>query len=136
MNPATKRVAGLPVDLLGSPHLLEPSFRHDGEPVGHRQCFALIVRDVDEGDPDLPLEILQSELHLLAQLQIERAQRLVEQEHLRPADESAGECDALPLAARELMRKPRFVARHLDQRERLRTRPATSPRGTLRIRGG
>ena len=47
---------------------------------------------------------LQLELHLLAQLQVERAERLVEQQHARPVDERARERDALALAARELDR--------------------------------
>ena len=47
---------------------------------------------------------LELELHLLAQLQVERAERLVEQEHLRPVDEGAGDRDALLLAAGELAR--------------------------------
>ena len=45
---------------------------------------------------------LQHELHLLAQLQVERAERLVEQQHLRPVDDRARERDALALAAGEL----------------------------------
>ena len=47
---------------------------------------------------------LQLELHLLAQLQVERAERLVEQQHARAVDERARERDALLLAARELAR--------------------------------
>ena len=50
------------------------------------------------------LDPLQLELHLLAQLQVERAERLVEQQHLRPVDERAGERDPLLLAAGELAR--------------------------------
>ena len=49
---------------------------------------------------------LQLELHLLAQLQVERAERLVEKQHLRLVDERARERDALLLAAGELARLP------------------------------
>ena len=45
---------------------------------------------------------LQQHLQLLAQLQVERAERLVEQQHLGVEDERASERDALLLAAREL----------------------------------
>jgi hypothetical protein len=39
------------------------------------------VRDVDEGEADVLLDPLQLDLHLLAQLQVERAERLVEEQH-------------------------------------------------------
>jgi hypothetical protein len=38
-------------------------------------------------------------LHLLAQLGVEVAERLVEQQDLRPDDQRAGQCHALLLAA-------------------------------------
>ncbi|HEY6017040.1 MAG TPA: coproporphyrinogen III oxidase [Gaiellaceae bacterium] len=47
------------------------------------------------------LDPLQLQLHLLAQLQVERAERLVEQEHARPVDERPRERDPLLLAAGE-----------------------------------
>ena len=47
---------------------------------------------------------LQLLLHLLAQLQVERAERLVEQQHLGPVDQRARQRDALALAARQLAR--------------------------------
>jgi hypothetical protein len=62
------------------------------------------VRDVHEGDAEIALERLQEELHLLAQLQVERPERLVEEEHARVVDERAREGDALLLPARELPR--------------------------------
>ena len=45
---------------------------------------------------------LSCRLQLLAQLQVERAQRLVEQQHLRVLDQRPRQRDALLLAAREL----------------------------------
>jgi hypothetical protein len=44
----------------------------------------------------------QPAAQLLAHLGVERAERLVEQQHLRLDRERAGERDALPLPAREL----------------------------------
>ena len=98
------------VDLLGRPALDDPAVAHDGDPVRHRERLLLVVGDVDEGDPDLALDLLQLDLHLPAQLQVEGAERLVEQQHLGPVDERPGERDALALAARELVR-PRASAR-------------------------
>ena len=75
--------------------------------------------DVDEGDADLLLDRLQLDLHLLAQLQVERAQRLVEQQDLGLVDDRAGERDALLLPAGELVGLARLVAGELDRREGL-----------------
>ncbi len=77
---------------------------HHGDAVGHRERLALVVRDVAERDADGALHVLQLGLHVGAQLQVERAERLVEQQHLGAVDERAGERDALLLAARELLR--------------------------------
>jgi hypothetical protein len=49
------------------------------------------VRDEDERDPDLGLERLELDLEVLGQLRVERAQRLVEQQHARPQHEGARE---------------------------------------------
>jgi hypothetical protein len=48
---------------------------------------------------DALLQPLDLELHLLAQVLVERAQRLVHQEQRRIVDEGAGQRDALLLAA-------------------------------------
>ena len=77
------------------------------------------MRDVDERDADLVLDPLQLELHLLAQLQVERAERLVEQEHTRAVDERAGERDALLLAAGELPRLAAAESLQPDERQHL-----------------
>ena len=104
MKPATKVVRRALVDGLGRVALLDhAAVRHDRDPVGHRQRLLLVVGDVDEGDPDVALDPLQLQLQALAQLQVEGAERLVEQQHLRQVDERAGERDALLLPAGELV---------------------------------
>ena len=45
---------------------------------------------------------LELDLHLLAELEVERAQGLVEQQDAGPVHERARERDPLPLAARQL----------------------------------
>ncbi len=52
------------------------------------------------------MDVLDLELHLLAQLLVEGAQRLVHQHQLRLEDQRAGQRHALLLAARELGRAP------------------------------
>ena len=66
----------------------------------------------------LALDRLQLELHLLAQLQVERAERLVEQQHARLVDDRARERDALALAAGELDRPALLDARQAHHLQR------------------
>ena len=64
-------------------HLLHPTVAHHRDPVGHGQRFFLVVRHVQERRAGGAMDFLQLGLHLLAQLEIERAERLVEQERMR-----------------------------------------------------
>ena len=61
-----------------TPHLLDLAFVEDRDAVAHRQRFLLIVCDEDERDAHLTLDVLQLDLHLLAQFKIESAERLIE----------------------------------------------------------
>ena len=97
--------------------------------VGHRHRLFLVVRDVDECDSDLVLDPLQLELHLLAELQVERAERLVEQENTRMVHERAAESDPLLLAARELLGLALREPRQPDELEHLGDAPFSSPFG-------
>ena len=83
-----------------------------------------------ERDPDLPLDLLQLDLHLLAQLQVERAERLVEQQHLRPVHQRPGERDPLTLTAGELAR---LAATEVARGARWRA-PRLDPAPALRLR--
>ena len=58
------------------------------------------MRDEDERDAELPLDLDELALHLLAKLQVERRERLVEEQHFRLVDDGARDGDALLLAAR------------------------------------
>ena len=78
--------------------------------------------------PTSRLDRLELDLHLLAQLEVERAERLVEQQHARPVDQRARERDALPLAAGELARagaprsrSSRTIAQRLGDARRARS---------------
>ena len=72
---------------------------------------------------DLALDILEEELHLLAQLDIEGGQRLVEQDEARLADDGPGQRHALALPAGELGGIAVGQRAQLDQIERLATPP-------------
>ena len=97
---------------------------HDREPVGHRQRLLLVVRDVEERDPDLALEALELDLQPAPQLRVERTERLVEEEHRRREDERARERDPLLLTARELVRPALAEAAEPDELEHSATRCA------------
>ena len=87
--------------------------------VSHGKRFTLIVGHEHEGEAEALVQAAQLLLHVLAQLEIERAERLVEQQHLRPVDQRAGERHALPLAARQLRRTAIIHAFEPDEGQRL-----------------
>ena len=78
------------------------------QPDAIRQCqrFFLIVGHVHRRDAEGLLQRLQFEAHLLAQLGVEVAERLVEQQHLRLGHQRPRQRDALLLAAAQIGRQP------------------------------
>ena len=93
---------GAEVDVLGRAELLDLAGVHDGEPVGEREGFLLIVGDEEEGDAGLALHGFELGAHLLAEFGVEGGEGLVEEEQAGFEDEGAGERDALLFAAGEL----------------------------------
>ena len=80
---------------------------HHADAVRDRHRLLLVVGDDHEGEAEPLLQLHQLELRLLAQLLVERRERLVEQQHARTLDQRARERDALALAAGELVRLAR-----------------------------
>ncbi len=115
---ATYAVARLLVDLLRRTHLLDLPLRHHRDAVRHREGFLLVVRDVDERDADLFLQRLQLDLQALAELGVQGAERLVQQQHGGVQDQRARQRDALLLTAGELRRAPLREPAELHQLER------------------
>ena len=107
------------VELGRGAHLLDHARVHHRDGVGHGHGLLLVVRDVHEGQPDLGLDPLDLDLHRAAQLQVESAERLVEQQHLGTVDQGPGEGDALLLAAGELGRLLARLGVELDEVEHL-----------------
>ncbi len=99
--------------------LRDPTLVHHGDARRHRHRLLLIVRDVDERRADVAVDLRQLDLQPLAELQVERAERLVEQQHRRSVDERARDRDPLLLAARELAGQPIAEVFEPDERERL-----------------
>ena len=106
------------IDLLRRPFLHQPAVAQDADAVAHRQRFFLVVGDEDRGDADLALDALQLDLHVDAQRLVERAERLVEQQHARLGDDGAGQRHALALAAGKLVRPAAAELAELDEVER------------------
>ena len=101
---ATNVVPRVLVEVVGCAHLLDQAGVHHRDGVGHGHGLLLVVGDVDERDADLRLDALELDLHRAAQLEVEGAQRLVEQQHLGLVDQCSGQRDALLLATGELGR--------------------------------
>ena len=91
------------VELLGSADLLDAALVHHRDPVGHHQRLVLVVGHEHERDPHALLQVLELDLHLLAQLGVERRHRLVEQQQLGLEHERARERHPLLLPARDLV---------------------------------
>ena len=92
------------IDLSGRADLLNAPLIHDRKPIAHRERLLLIMRDVNEGHREPLLDRFELDLHRLAQLQVERAQRFIEQQDARLVDDCPSQRHALPLAAGELRR--------------------------------
>jgi hypothetical protein len=75
------------------------------------------VGHVDKGDAHLVVNDVQLQQHVLAQLEVERGQRLVQQQHLGPVHQGARDRHALLLAAADLRGILESVVGHLDQFE-------------------
>ena len=74
-----------------------------------------IVGDEDVGEVELLLQVDEQVEHLRLDRDVERGDRLVRDDELRLQHERAGEPDALPLAAAELVRVPAGrLGRHAD----------------------
>src|SRR2546422_8593031 len=90
------------VDLLGDADLLDRPAVENGNSIGHRHGLFLVVRDVHERGADLAVDLGQLDLEPLAKLEVERSERLVEQQNSGPPHECARYGDALLLTAGEL----------------------------------
>ena len=72
-------VSRLFIDVGGRSELLDLAIAEHADAVGHVEGLFLIMRDEDEGDTRFPLQAAQFVAHRLAQLEIERRQRFVQQ---------------------------------------------------------
>ena len=87
--------------------------------VGDLHRLLLVVGDEHGRDVDLVVQAAQPGAQLGADVGVERAERLVEQQHARLDGERAGQRHALALAAGELRRVALVVAGEADDAEQL-----------------
>ena len=78
---------------------------HHADAVRERERLLLVVRDEDRGDAELALDLANGPAQFLADLGVERAEGLVQQQHLRPVRKRARHGHALLLPAGELRRQ-------------------------------
>ena len=118
-KPITNSLAGLVVDLARGADLLDLAAVHHRDPVGDLHRLLLIVGDEHGGDVLLVVQAPQPGAQLGADGGVERAERLVEQQHLRLDGERPGERHPLALAAGELVRALLGPLGQADQRQQL-----------------
>ena len=92
------------VDVRGRADLLDPAVVHDHDAVRDFERLFLVVRHEHARHVDLVVQAAQPAAQFLADARVERAERLVQQQHARLDRQRARQRDALPLAAGELVR--------------------------------
>ena len=96
-------MAGLVVDLVRASRLHDLAVVHHHHVLGQLERLFLVVGHQHRGDAAVCAWSSREPLAQLdAHLRVERAERLVEQQHLGPRRQRAREGDALPLPAGEL----------------------------------
>ncbi len=95
-------VGGVSYSSRGAPACSIAALVHDDDLLGDFHRLLLIVRDEDRRHVDLLVQAAQPFAQLGAHLRVERAEGLVEQQHLRLHGQRARERHALQLSAGEL----------------------------------
>ncbi len=113
-------VRGPLVELARAAGLHDVRVVHDHDVVGDRERLLLVVGDQQRRHVHVLVQAPQPLAQLRADLGVQRAERLVEQEHARLDRQCAGERHPLALAARELGRVAPGEPRQPDDRQQLR----------------
>jgi hypothetical protein len=105
-------------DLVARAGLDDAAEIHDRDAIAHMADDAEFVRNEEHGQAKVPSEVMQKIEHLCLDGDIERRDRLVENEQLGPDGKGACQPDALPLAARQFPRPSvAHVGRQADDGE-------------------
>ena len=132
----TLLIARRVIDLVRRAVLLDAAVVHHDDAVRELERLLLIVRDEHAGHVQLVVQPAQPAPQLLPHPGVERAERLVEQQHARLDGERARERHALPLAAGELRRIALGEPVELHERRAARARGRGSRASDGRSRRG
>ena len=99
--------------------MLNFSFAHHHHAVRKRQSLFLVVGDVDEGNTEFLMHLLELQLHVLTHLQVQRCQGFVKQQHFRLVDDSARDGYTLLLTSGERVHITELVVAHAYGLQRL-----------------
>ena len=91
-------------------NLLDPPAVEHRDPISHDHRFLLVVRNVDHGHAQRPLDAANLELHFLPKTPVQGAQGFVHQHQFGLEYQGASNRDPLLLAPRELARATVFEA--------------------------
>ena len=91
-------------DLVGRADLLDLAFVHHQHAVGQFEGLFLVVGHENAGQMDFVVQAAEPLPEFLPDLGVQRAERLVQQQHFRLDGQRAGQGHALPLSAGKLMR--------------------------------
>ena len=83
----------------GRPYLIDPPAIHDPDAVRHAHRLFLVVRDIQHRHAKALLDLLDLHLHFVAQVLVERAERLIHKHDRRVKHDRARQRDALLLPA-------------------------------------
>ena len=117
-EPRDKAIGWTLVEVALRADLPDFTLGHHHQPVGDGERLLLVMRHHDGGQSELALQFADLDAHLFAQLGIEVGQGLVEEQHIRPDRERAGERDTLLLPAGQLARQPRRITIELHEPQR------------------
>ena len=108
------------VDVERRINLLHNAVLHDEDVVRERHCLRLVMRNIDDREAVLHLQLLDLETHLFAQMRIETGEGLIEQHHIRIDGKGPRKRNALLAAAREEVRTLICRREEIGRLERLR----------------
>ena len=115
------------VKIDGVADLLDHAGVHDDDAIRHLHRLVLVVRHHDRRDAQRRLQVLDLGAQFLADLGVERRQRLVQQQHGRLGRQRARQRDALLLSAGQLVRILfRLVAQMHERQHLVDARPIAS----------
>lgn len=89
--------------LLWCIYLNKPAVFHDGHSIAQFEGLVDVVRDENYRFAQLPLNLQQLKLHILAHKRVQRRKGLVHQKHLRVVCQCTGNSHALAHAADRLL---------------------------------